>query len=534
MVDVQVADPQGTSTRTARPRAQGPRRVSILAPPSDATAADAVPDVPACFADLHLDEVVAAVTAGREDYDLAPFFHAPVRQLATIRYRHAVLHDLERPGVLQAIHRFADGMRTLRRRLSRAERLHHPRERQAHWLEAMAGYGDATRGLDLQLEGLPLESTGLRGLAEHVSSLVRSDVFRAMLDATGELRERLASERYRLRVMGTRVVVSRFVGEPDYSADVLATFDKFKQGAPREFPFDGRPTPEMDHVEAAIADLVARLHPDLFARLDAHCARYVDFVDPTLARFDREVQFYVAYLEQVERLRAAGLRFCYPQVDETPGEAAGRAVFDLALANRLVPQGTPVMTNDFELSAPERVLVVTGPNQGGKTTFARTVGQLYYLAGLGLPVPGTAARTSMVDRIYTHFEREEDLENQRSKLEDDLLRIHAVLRDATSGSLLVMNESLSSTTVADAVRLGREIMQRILDRGLLCVFVTFLDELASLGPGVVSMVSAVDPEDPVRRTFRLVRKPADGLAYAAAIAARYGLTYDGVRERIDR
>lgn len=515
----------------SRGQGGGESRFSIL---TDGRLPEERDDEPDYFDDLHLDQVVGAITAGLEYYRLPPLFQCKLTDSDSVMYRQEVFRDLENPGVARAVRAYCDGMSEVRHNLEQAGRdfYRYPAER--WFLEAVDAYCLAVTTLGIELHEVAISSRGLRSLSDYLDFYVDSSYFSRLRGGAVTAIRGLESIDYSVRVNGTRVTVRRHEPRPDYSEQVLATFSKFQQGEVKDYRVRFRESIDLNHVEAAIVDMVARLYPEEFQALDDFFQGHQGFIDPTLEAFDREVHFYLGYRDYTDRLTAAGLSFCYPTVSYTSKEVFATDAFDLALATGLVPQSIPVVTNDFRLEGVERVILISGPNQGGKTTLARTFGQLHHLASLGCPVPGTSARLFLFDGMFTHFEREEDLSNLTGKLEDDLLRIRDILIGATPSSIVIINEIFTSTTFDDARFLSKEVMEKLVDLDVLCVMVSFIDELAAFGDSVVSMVSTVNPSNPAERTFKVLRMPADGLAYAAAIAQKYSLTYGELKKRVAR
>ena len=371
--------------------------------------------------DLNLDQIVAAIERDHEERDLITgVLYAPLHDADAVRYRQEVFRDLEDPALFDGVQRFADLIGEVRAHLRQLGEMRYRCHRQGWLLDAAAIYCDAVQSLAGSLASAQIGSRALLAFREYLASYVVSAGFTTLVADTRNRKDALGQIRYCTRIRGDRVEVSRYQDEADYSAVVLSAFERFQQGAVRNYRIPYRMGLGMNHIAAQILELVAKLFPEEFSALEEYCRQHAGFLDEGVRRGDEELQFYLAYLDYIGPLRGAGLRLCYPEVCADSKEVFAIGTFDLALAHKLVAGRKPVVTNEFRLEDGERIFVVTGPNQGGKTTFARTFGQLHHLASVGCPVPGSAARTFLFDRLFTHFEREEDLTRMSGKLEDDL------------------------------------------------------------------------------------------------------------------
>jgi hypothetical protein len=186
---------------------------------------------PPFFRDLNLDRVCAGVTAGREQYDLAPFFRTPLRDADAVQYRHEVLRDLEKQDTAGAVAGFAERMRAVRDRLAQARKLRYRYQKESWFLGAARGYCAAVRALADALGGAELASRGLIAFRDYLAGYAASPEFASLAGEAAEVASSLDGVTYCVNVRGPRVIVTRYEGEADFSADVAATFAKFARGA---------------------------------------------------------------------------------------------------------------------------------------------------------------------------------------------------------------------------------------------------------------------------------------------------------------
>ncbi|WP_091350182.1 MutS-related protein [Anaerobranca gottschalkii] len=493
-------------------------------------------NVPECFKDLNLHKIFEVILKDKEEFELEGLFYTPLQDEETIIYRQEIMADLEDDDFRKVITSFSKTIYKLNKIMEKIDRqLISIKSYENNYLtcgrmlDCADVYCREIYNLLEILKGKKFYSQGLNAFKEYIGEYIKSDKFQELKNHVLQLRKDLSSVEYCMFIKGGTIRIRKYQGEIDYSKKILDCFEKFRQGKVKDYRKKLDEEPVAAHVENGVLNILADLYKDIFADLRSFCEKHRKFLDHTIIRFAVDIQFYLSWLEYVQRLKKVGLPFHYPKFSKGNDAIFVRDTFDLALAYLI---GEKTITNDFILNPQERVIVVTGPNQGGKTTFARAIGQIHYLASLGLSVPGREGRLPISDQILTHFNREEDLSTLQGKLQDDLVRLKDILKKATERSIIIINEIFASTTLSDAIILGRNMLKDISVLGSFAVIVTFIEELATNNYEIVSMVGVVDKNDPTQRTYKFVRKPPDGLAYALHIAKKYNLTYEDICRRL--
>ncbi len=484
------------------------------------------------YKDLNLDQIISAIISSKKEYDLQPFFYTPLKNKKLILYRQNIMKDLEKQSIFDIFKEFEADFKMLKESLENSNKLNFIYQKASWFLDAVLLYSDLLKKFFKSISNETLHSQGLLSFRLYLGKYLKSDKFISLSLSAKNLDIKLKKIRYCLDMQGSCIKLEQFSNQKNYEEEIEVFFKRFTKNVKDDYKVEFDDYLDLNHVEEKVVKMLSKLYPDNFYELEEFYKNNSNFMNTTIQVFEREIQFYISFLEYLKMINQNELSFCYPEILTDKKEVFGNNVFDMMLASKATKNDIKIVRNDFYLKNQERIIVVTGPNQGGKTTFARSVGELFYFASLGCKVASSSARVYMIDSIFTHFEKEEDITNLRSKLEDDIFRAKEILDEASPKSLVIVNEIFTSTTLEDATALSKNILDIIIKKDLFCVWVTFIDEISRFDKRIVSMVSQVDTNNHEKKTYKIIRHFADGKAYAMAIAKKYSLTYEDIVGRI--
>lgn len=172
---------------------------------------------------------------------------------------------------------------------------------------------------------------------------------------------------------------------------------------------------ELSYLEASLVQMLKRNNPEVFDGLQDFYKLFPDFYSKQLLRFEEEVQFYISFLEFRERTERYGYPLELPYIS-SENKFSGTGIYDIALVWKNADREYKVVPNNFQWGSKPSFFVVTGPNQGGKTTFARSMGQAVYFSIMGLPANADSLTVPFFKGISTHFEAEEKIQSIQANL----------------------------------------------------------------------------------------------------------------------
>ena len=260
-----------------------------------------------------------------------------------------------------------------------------------------------------------------------------------------------------------------------------------------------------------------------------------------LLRMMPEIEFVTKSVRLLVRLKDRGCNLVFPEIhpiNEKRFEASSliNPVIALKVEGELVP-------NDFAFDSEGMIFVVTGPNRGGKSVITCAVGHAFLMAQLGLPVCADKAVLSPCDNIFTHFPTGSEDTVDKGRLGEECARLCDIFGGVTDKSLVLLDESLSSTGSFEGSYIAAEVLSGFSIAGCRGIFSTHLHDLAASVPSInercvpaggvkIDNLSA-DISDG-RRSFRIIRRTPDGKSYARDIAEKYGLSYENIMDQLKK
>lgn len=269
--------------------------------------------------------------------------------------------------------------------------------------------------------------------------------------------------------------------------------------------------------------------------------RYVSVTITEITDLIPEFIYYVRFAQYIEKLSGRGLHFGKGTLAaEEAGERVMRArgFYNMKLAAAVSEKQETIVTNDLDFDKAHLVYVLTGANRGGKTTVTQAVGLLFALAQGGIFVPADSFVFQPADCIYTHFPADEDKTMDLGRLGEECRRFRQIYSNSTENSLLLLNETFSTTSFEEGYFIAKDAVRAILAKGVRTIYNTHMHKLAfeleelNQSYDSVKAVSLIVKADGGNRSFKIEAAPPEGMSYAGDIAKKYGVTYEMLVEQI--
>ncbi|MBE7043723.1 MAG: DNA mismatch repair protein [Ruminococcaceae bacterium] len=285
-----------------------------------------------------------------------------------------------------------------------------------------------------------------------------------------------------------------------------------------------------------LSNIVNKMLDMLVRKLRDTLNKYSDIVVLNISHIIPEFIYYIRFAEFVEKSMEDGYLFCKTKpsrCDDVLMKANDFYNLKLALTGTGMKD---IVTNHLEFDQEHTIYILTGANQGGKTTVTQATGILYLLAQGGIYVPAASFEYKPVDCIYTHFPADEDKTLDLGRLGEECKRFKEGYDLCTKDSLYLLNESFSTTSFEEGYYIAKDSVKALSKKSVRTIYNTHMHKLGmdidelNLENNHAKVSSLVVRSEEGNRSFKIKVAPPEGMSYAGDIAKRYGVTYEMLTE----
>jgi len=486
-----------------------------------------VSTIPTYMIDLNVDQIVKQICMGYRP-DLRLYFQYFPESVEGENYRREIYGDVKKEAVEQVLLSFKDAMEEYYEVEKQKSSVRSPLQKSTWHVELCRVYCKLFDALWEKLNGLELTSRGLLAFQEHMNEVHGSDAYTKMKQTMEHLKAQLNGFRVSILYENDRLILADY--EPleegqTYEQFLMQLHPNTNAELKNLFGVDL----DFNSIERAMSEIMIGKHPDFFREVAAFHETYKHYYDNAFLEFAKDIDYYLAVRKFQKTMEQKGYAFTCPNAGGRQGAFFANGLYDLALAVRKGEE-QEIVSNSFAYGEKEKFFLVTGSNQGGKTTFARSLGQLVYFYKMGLDVPAKEATVPDFDKIMTHFSVEESVETGRGKLMEELSRLSPMMKEPSEDALVIINELFTTAANYDAVEMGTRTLRRFIEKGYRGVYVTHLGDLCRVDERVICLMAQLgEDKEP---NFTIERREPSDVPNAIHQVNKHKLHYEQIKERL--
>lgn len=497
--------------------------------------------------DLALDEIIDHIARGDgEKRIIRDVFRKIPLDMADVTFRQQILSDLmANEGLTEDLTKILDQIKALKEFETMKMALLHQEDSLYVLLEKLrelSVYVNVSEDIVKCLKKYNVKADGLLKILDHLDKVVSDEWFEQsktdinkMLEELSNVRSAMVGVNFTADLNIEEVSVVEFLPHRIRSkykiAEIAASMGNIVNTGSSANSM-GAPNVNTRVLDPLLVTMTPQIEKHMkrhYTKIKKVMAKHIRLDSSFVTELYEGLTFYLAMSRFAKRLIAGGCEICMPQLTEQSDSFLMKDLYNVRL---FFANEKNIVKNDFSFSRKENLYILTGPNRGGKTIIEQSLGIISIMASIGSFVTASSCVGRPFTKILTHFPVDENLTINYGRLGEEAVRIRELVAKADERTLILFNETYSTTSAADGLYLSMDLLRVLKELGTAAIFNTHIHELAkaidemNAWSGESDIISIVMEIVNNVNTFRIKRSEPELKSYARNIAQKYEITYE--------